>query len=88
MYITRHGGVLLGMASRSDADYVSLAKEWAKSSNYKLESIEEGNKKFTFKCNAISFYVFAPENETEGWVRILSAHWSFECFTLECMEQQ
>jgi len=59
------------MASRSDPDYISLAKNWAENNKYKLESIEESNKKFTFKCNSLSFYVYAPENDTEGWVSVL-----------------
>lgn len=59
------------MASKVDPDYVSLAKDWAKNNEYKLEAIEEGNKKFTFKCNSVTFYVYTPENDTEGWVSIL-----------------
>ena len=72
------------MALKSEPDYAALAKEWAKINNYKLESIEEGNKKFTFNYNAISFYAYAPDNDTEGWVRIWSMLWCalvIECFT-------
>ena len=68
---TRSDGVLLEMATRSDPDYVSLAKDWAKSSKYELESIDEDNKKFTFKSNTVSFYIYTPENDAEGWVSIL-----------------
>ena len=55
------------MASKSSSDYVSAAKQWSESSNFKL-LIEEGNKKFTFTSNAVSFYVYVPESDSEGWV--------------------
>ena len=58
---------LLEMASKSSPDYVSAAKQWSESSNFKLE-IEDGNKKFTFKSTAVSFYVYVPESDSEGWV--------------------
>ena len=67
------------MDSESAPDYVSSAKDWAKNSKYKLESIEENNKKLTFKSSYISFYVYAPENYTEGWVRGLLNVVKFIC---------
>ena len=72
------------MASNSAPDYVSLAKDWVKNSKYKLESIEENNKKLTFKSNYISFYVYAPENDTDGWVRRLI---SVVVFIAQCLIQ-
>ena len=76
------------MASKLGPDYVSLAKDWAKKSKYKLESIEENDKKFTFKSGHISFYVYTPENDTEGWVSSLaSVVVSIAMFNSECMEQ-
>jgi len=55
------------MASKSGPDYVSAAKQWCEGSNFKLQ-IEESNKKFTFKSNAVQFYVYVPESDSEGWV--------------------
>lgn len=76
------------MASKSGPDYVSLAKDWVKNNKYKLESIEENDKKFTFKSNYISFYVYTPENDTEGWVsNLVSVVVSIAMFNSECMEQ-
>jgi len=65
--LTDNGKRLLEMASKSTPDYVSIAKQWSESTNFKLQ-IEEGNKKFTFKSNAVSFYVYVPESDSEGWV--------------------
>ena len=83
-----HGELLLEMATKSGPDYVSLAKDWAKNSKYTLESIEENNKKLTFKSNYVSFYVYTPDNDMEGWVsNLVSATVSIAMFNSECMEQ-
>ena len=83
----QHGAILLEMATKSGPDYLSLAKDWAKNSKYRLESIEENDKKFTFKSNYVSFYVYTPENDTEGWVsNLVSVMVSIVMLNLECME--
>lgn len=77
------------MASKSDPDYVSLAQRWAKNNKYKLESIEEDNKKFTFKSNSTSFYIYVPESNTDGWVSyFVNVRYVIFCYYLECVEQQ
>ena len=82
------GEILLEMASKSEPDYVSLAKDWVRNSTYKLESIEEDNKKFSFKSNFVSFYVYVPENDTEGWVRLFPVRAQIYSLYLECMEHK